>query len=112
MTLGDRIKALRETNGLTQTEVAKYLHTQKQTIYKYENNIITNIPYNKILLAADLFDVSPSYLMGWEDSNKSKPKEKEESKKAPLDPLENEILNKISSFPYPRFYQTKCFTIS
>lgn len=102
MTLGDRIKALREENGLTQTEVAKYLHTQKQTIYKYENNIITNIPYNKIILASELFKVPPQYLMGWENLDESK--EKEGPNTAPLGDMESELLAKFSALPGQEAY--------
>ena len=67
MTIGSRIKELRESNHLTQTELAEKLGTTKQTIYKYENGIITNIPSDKIEIMAKLFDVSPMYIMCWED---------------------------------------------
>jgi|GEM_PF-2110231 len=66
MAIGDRIKALREERGITQTELAKILGTSKQNIYKYENNIITNIPSDKIEQMSNFFNVSPSYIMGWE----------------------------------------------
>lgn len=69
MTIGDRIKELRETNKLTQTELAEKIGTTKQNIYKYENGIITNIPSDKIELIAKLFDVSPSYIMGWTEKS-------------------------------------------
>ena len=38
-------------------------------IYKYENGIVTNIPLDKIEKMANLFNVSPSELTGWEDNN-------------------------------------------
>ena len=41
MTIGDRIKQLRRKNSLTQDDLAEKLSTTKQTIHKYENNIIT-----------------------------------------------------------------------
>ena len=44
MTKGERIKGLREQIGITQTELAEAINTTKQNVYKYENNIITNIP--------------------------------------------------------------------
>lgn len=68
MTKGARIKALRDNFGLTQDELAEKIGTTKQTIYKYETGIITNIPSDKIETMASLFDVSPSYLMGWNDA--------------------------------------------
>lgn len=67
MVNGDRIKFLRKRCKLTQGEVAEKIGTIKQTIYKYEMGLITNIPSDKIEAMARLFDVSPSYLMGWED---------------------------------------------
>ena len=48
MTIGDRIKKLRNQIGLSQTELAIKSNSSKQTIYKYENNIVTNIPSDKI----------------------------------------------------------------
>ena len=73
MTKGEKIKSLREQFKLTQTELAKRLNTTKQNIYKYENNIVTNIPSDKIEIMADIFSVSPAYIMGWESENNSRP---------------------------------------
>lgn len=67
MTIGERIKLLRESKNVTQTELAKIAGTSKQNIYKYENGIITNIPSNKVEIIAKYFHVSPAYLMGWEE---------------------------------------------
>ena len=67
MTIGERIKSLREEKGITQTELANAIGTTKQNIYKYENGIITNIPSDKIELIASFFGVSPGSIMGWED---------------------------------------------
>lgn len=64
--IGDRIKRLREEKGMTQEELAKYINSTKQTIYKYENSIVMNIPSDKIENIAKALDVSPSDLMGWE----------------------------------------------
>lgn len=66
MPIGYRFKEIRQRLGVTQTEFAKMLGVSKQTLYKYENNIITNIPSNIVEAAAQLGHVSPSYLMGWE----------------------------------------------
>lgn len=68
MTIGARIKELREKSNFTQEELGKKLNTTKQTIFKYENNIVTNIPTSKIQLLAKIFNVTPAYLMGWEDN--------------------------------------------
>lgn len=52
MTVGERIKELRTQLGLSQVEFAEKINVSKQTLYKYENNIITNIPSDKIEAAA------------------------------------------------------------
>ena len=48
MTIGERIKNLRLKNNYTLDEIADKLGTSRQTIFKYENNIVTNIPSDKI----------------------------------------------------------------
>lgn len=66
MTVGDRIRERREYLGMSQTDLAKRVDVSKQTLYKYEMNIITNIPSDKIELIGKVLKISPSYLMGWE----------------------------------------------
>ena len=65
MTIGERIKKTREEQGISQTELALSAKISKQSMYKYENNIITNIPSDKIELIARRLGVEPAYLMGW-----------------------------------------------
>ena len=69
MTKGEKIKSLRISHGFTQDELAKRLNTTKQTVYKYENDIITNIPLDKIEIMAEMFSVTPASITGWEDSD-------------------------------------------
>jgi transcriptional regulator with XRE-family HTH domain len=64
---GKRIKFLREKAGMSQDELAQKLNTTKQTIYKYEMGIVTNIPSDKIEKMALIFHISPAYIMGWTD---------------------------------------------
>ena len=71
MTIGQRIRVARERRDMTLDEVAKRCNTTKQTIFKYENEIVTNIPYDKIVLLSNALEVSPSYLFGWEEKNDS-----------------------------------------
>lgn len=66
MTIGERIKHIRVQEGIAQIELAKATKISKQNIYKYENNIITNIPSDKIELIAKALNTTPAYLMGWE----------------------------------------------
>lgn len=67
MTVGDRIRTQRELLGISQAELAQKINVLNQTLYKYEKNIITNIPSNKIEELAKALNVSEMYLMGWED---------------------------------------------
>jgi transcriptional regulator with XRE-family HTH domain len=76
MSVGQRIKIAREQKNMTLDEVAKRCETTKQTIFKYENEIVTNIPYEKIVLLSKALDVTPSYLFGW-DEKKDSPREPE-----------------------------------
>ena len=71
MSVGLRIKIAREQRNMTLDEVAKRCETTKQTIYKYENDIVTNIPYDKIVLLSKALDVTPSYLFGWDEKESS-----------------------------------------
>ena len=65
--IGTKLKTLRENKKLTLDEVAQKVGTTRQTLFKYENGIVTNIPSNKIEELARSYGVSPAYLMGWKD---------------------------------------------
>lgn len=65
MTIGERLKNLRLGKKLTLEDVGQALNITKQTLYKYENGIITNIPSDKIERLAVIYDVQPEYIMGW-----------------------------------------------
>lgn len=69
MTVGDRIRKQRENLGISQTDLAKSVKIAKQTLYKYETNIITNVPSNTVQSIAEVLNVSPAYLMGWVEDN-------------------------------------------
>jgi transcriptional regulator with XRE-family HTH domain len=64
-TKGKRIRALRIQRGLRQEQLAQLIHVSKQTMYKYEFDIVTNIPSDKIETIAKVLNVSPAYIMGW-----------------------------------------------
>ena len=67
MKIGDRIKEIRTRCGMSQVTLADKIKVSKQTLYKYENGVITNIPSDKIEAIADVFGVSPAYFMGWDE---------------------------------------------
>ena len=73
MTRGEKIKTVRERIGLSQTALADKINVSKQTMYKYESDVITNIPSDKIEAIAQICNCSPQYLMGWEEQPAAAP---------------------------------------
>lgn len=69
MSIGKRMRSLRESLDMTQGEVAQKVGVATQTIFKYENEIVTNIPLDKLEKIADALHSSVAFLMGWEESN-------------------------------------------
>ncbi len=67
MTIGERIKEKRLEKRMSLERLANAAGVARQTIYKYENNLITNIPTDKIEAIAKVLNVSPGYLMGWDE---------------------------------------------
>lgn len=63
--LSNKLKALRKEKGLTLEELAERLGTSRQTIHRYENGTITNIPPEKVVMLADALGTTPASLMGW-----------------------------------------------
>lgn len=68
MDIGIKIKDCRESLGLTQEELGLLCGTSKQTIFKYEKGVVTNIPLDRLEKIADALHTTPAYLMGWEDA--------------------------------------------
>lgn len=69
-TIGDRIFFARREKDITQEELASLVGTTKQNIYKYEKNIITNIPMDRVEAIAHHLGVSPVWLMGWAEKER------------------------------------------
>jgi repressor LexA len=68
MTMAENIRRLRIQYGMTQEELGNHLGVQKSAIRKYESGMVENIPRTSIQKMAELFNVRPSYLMGFEDN--------------------------------------------
>lgn len=71
MDFKDRLRDLRLSRGLTLQQVADYVGLQKAAIYKYEHGLTVNPKRSLIEKLATLFQVSPSYLLGIVDDDKS-----------------------------------------
>ena len=54
---------------MTLEDLGNKIGVSRQTIQRYESGVITNIPSDKIELLAKYLNTTPSYLMGWENSN-------------------------------------------
>ena len=89
MTIGDRIRSARSACGISQTELAEKISVSKQTLYKYESGIVTNIPSDKIEAIAAACGTSPSTLMGWD----------KEINSDPLTPAERRLLEYYRRLP-------------
>lgn len=69
MDFKDKIKFNREKLGYTLEELSKLVGVSAPTIQRYESGEIKNVRRDKIAKLAKALDVTPSYLMGWEDEN-------------------------------------------
>lgn len=69
MSKGEKLRLLREKNMLSQVEAAEKIGVSKQTLYKYEKDIITNIPYDVIERIVTVYGTTPAYIFGWEDQD-------------------------------------------
>ena len=67
-TMAIRIKKCRLENNLTQEELAEKLGLKKSAVAKYENGRVENIKRSTIEEMARIFECTPSYLMGWDDT--------------------------------------------
>ena len=66
---GTRIKELRTIADMSQEELGRRVGVQRAAINKYEKGTVTNIPINTIEKIANVFDVSPTYIVGWNGDN-------------------------------------------
>lgn len=65
MASGNILKQLRIEKGLTQEELGKLIGVKKAAIHKYESGIVQNMKRTTISKLANIFNVSPSYLLGY-----------------------------------------------
>jgi transcriptional regulator with XRE-family HTH domain len=62
---GTRIRELRQIADMSQGELGRRVGVQRAAIHKYENGSVENIPLKTIEKIANVFDVSPTYIVGW-----------------------------------------------
>ncbi len=67
MTMGERIKAMRKAQGLTQEELGNMLGIKKAAVQKYEKGTVKNIKYDTLMLLAEIFGTSVEYIVSGGD---------------------------------------------
>jgi transcriptional regulator with XRE-family HTH domain len=54
---------------MSQEELGRRVGVQRAAINKYEKGTVENIPIKTIEKIANVFDVSPTYVVGWNDTS-------------------------------------------
>lgn len=75
MTLGNRIKLLRDNRGIGQQELCDFLKIEQSTLANYENDRRTPKP-EMISKIADYFGTTTDYLLGRTSNKNIEPKDK------------------------------------
>lgn len=74
MTIGDKIKKLRKDNNMTQEDIAEKLNVSRQTISKWETNIV--IPdADNIVSICKLFNITTDELLDYKVESVQKKKQ-------------------------------------
>lgn len=69
--MGQRIRELRQKQGLTQERLGEYIGVSRGAINKIEKGTTENLKRSQIETLAEKLGCTPTYLMGWEDKNSS-----------------------------------------
>lgn len=100
MNTGEKIKFLREQKGYTLEELGAKIGVQKSTVRKWEIGLIANMGRDKIAKLADVFEVSPTYLV--RDDHTEVEKEivaKDDDEE--VDPVILDLITKLEAAPLP-----------
>ena len=68
MTMGERIRFYRNKQGLTMEQLGEMLGVRRAAVMKYEDGSVENIKRSTIKRMAEIFGVSPCYLMWGEET--------------------------------------------
>ena len=66
-TTSQRIKDLRLKHNYTMEVLSKKIGVSKSTIAKWENGYVDNMRQDNIMKLAELFNVPPTYILGYEE---------------------------------------------
>ena len=100
--IGKKIRERRKELGMTLDELARAVGVSKQTIFRYEDRTIENIPIDKLHKIAEKLNVSVTYLLdlkvevGYEDFIALKEKEGFKELIAVLKEMDSEKIKKLT----------------
>ena len=66
-----RIKDRRLELGYSFQDLAEKTNMSKSTLQRYETGAIKNVPLDRLEVLAKALDVTPAYLMGWEENEEN-----------------------------------------
>ena len=102
MTIAEKIKTLRKSQKLTQTELGEMLGVKKNAVSKWECGRVEDIPAGKIKAMARIFNVPPSYLIDSETDRLPAPLPDDEAIKFALfggdEPISDEMYEEVRQF--------------
>ena len=75
MDIGGKLRQRRKELEMTMLEVAKLVGVSEATVSRWESGDIANMRRDKIALLAKALQVSPSFIMGWDNKTTSVPVE-------------------------------------
>lgn len=90
MSIGERIRLKRKQKGMTLEELSCFVGVSRQTLSRYENNIIA-VPSDRMELIAAALGTTPAYLMGWDADGLSCENEIAENAKAHRIPVYGKV---------------------
>lgn len=71
MTIGDKIRTLREERGMSQLGLAKKMGFKTKSAVSHIENAGNDVTLKNIRKAADAFGIDPNYIMNWESQSSS-----------------------------------------
>lgn len=80
MEINERIKARRQELGLSVDDIAEKLNINRATYYRYESEEIKKFPLDIVVPLANILQISPQALMGWDKEDNPK---RDEQQSAP-----------------------------
>lgn len=71
MSLSSKLELRRKQLNMTLLEVANKVGVTESTVQRWESGNIKTLRHERIVKLAEALDVTPSYLMGWDDEQVS-----------------------------------------